>query len=174
MTETRIREVPELHVVTVSDVLDQAALGAWLPDAMARAFERAQGGALTADDLTYVERSGPDPVIFVTYEGNPNEGPCEIVVSVAVRSGGDRTIPAHREAFVRVTKGFVTDGRLGEAYEAAEAAAGPDAGPPTETYWTDFFDAALGDEVFDVGWRVFDMQTDVGSSTYSPNGGQRR
>jgi len=165
MNEARIREVPELQVVTVSGVLDQAALAAWLPDAMARAFERAEDRALTADDLPYVERTGPDPVILVTYEGNPNDGPCEIAVSVPVRAGGDRTIAAHREAFVRVTKGFVTDGRLGEAYEAAEAAAGPDAGPPTETYWTDFFDAAPGDEVFDVGWRIFSMQTDVGSST---------
>ena len=152
--EARIREVPELQVVTVSDVLDQAALEAWLPDAMTRAFDRAAGAALTADDLPYLERSGPDPVIFTTYEGNPNLGPCEIVVAVAVRTGGDRTLPAHREAFVRVTKQLVTSGGLGGAYEVAEAAAGPDAGPPTETYWTDFGDAAPGDPVFDVGWRI--------------------
>jgi len=150
----RIREVPELHVVTVTAVLDQAALDAWLPGAMAQAFERAAGAALTADDLPYVERSGPDPVIRVTYEGNPNLGPCEIVVSVPVPAGGDRTIPAHREAFVRVTKELVTSGGLGDAYDTAEALAGADAGPPTETYWTDFFDAAPGDEVFDVGWRI--------------------
>lgn len=154
VSEPRIREVPELHVVSVSAVLDQAALDAWLPGGMAQAFERAAGAALTADDLPYVERSGPDPVIFVTYEGNPNVGPAEVVVSVAVRSGGDRTIPAHREAFVRVTKDLVVTGGLGDAYDAAEALAGADAGPPTETYWTDFFDAAPGDEVLDVGWRM--------------------
>jgi hypothetical protein len=152
--EARVREVPELRVVVVSDVLDQAGLEAWLPGAMARAFERAAGGALTTDDLPYLERTGSDPVIFTTYEGNPNLGPCEIIVAVAVRTEGDRTIPAHREAFVRVTKELVTGGGLGDAYDAAESAAGADAGPPTETYWTDFGDASPGDEVFDVGWRI--------------------
>ena len=71
---------------------------------------------------------------------------------------GDRTIPAHREAYARVTKAHVTTGQLGGVYEAVEQWIGANghavARAPRETYWTDFMDAKDDDEVFDVAFPV--------------------
>lgn len=143
-----------MRVVTEAATLDQDGLTAWLPGAMGRVVALAEqaGGAVTAAELAYLDRPTADPVILVVYEGNPNEAPCLVEVAVPVRGDGDRDIPAHREAFVRVTKSLVSSGRLGVAYDTAERAAGDVTGPPRETYWTDFGAAAPGDEVFDVGW----------------------
>ena len=162
MVEIRLRDVPEQHVVSEKRTVDQAALEAWLPGAMARVAERARaaGGLLTTADWPYLERSGrPDEPVFVTvYEGNPNEGPTEVEVCATVAAGGDRTVPAHREAYARVTKGQVTTGELGGVYEAVEKWI-PENGltvayAPRETYWADFGAAAGDDEVFDVSFPV--------------------
>jgi hypothetical protein len=162
MFEVRLRDVPEQHVVTETRSVGQAELEAWLPGAMARVAERARaaGGLLGTADWPFLERSGrPDEPVFVTiYEGNPNEGPTPVEVCATVAAGGDRSIPAHREAYVRVTKALVTTGALGGVYEAVEkwiAANGlAVARAPRETYWTDFPSAAADDEVFDVAFPV--------------------
>jgi hypothetical protein len=160
--EVRLRDVPEQQVVTESRSVDQAALEAWLPGAMARVAERARavGGPLGTTDWPFLERSGdPDEPVFITiYEGNPNEGPTPVEVCATVPAGGDRTIPAHREAYARVTKSQVTGGQLGGVYAAIEkwiaANALTVARAPRETYWTDFMSAAGDDEVFDVAFPV--------------------
>lgn len=162
MVEVRVREVPEQHVVSETREVDQAQLEAWLPGAMARVAERARaaGGLLGTADWPYLDRSSlsDEPVFLTSYEGNPNEGPTPVEVCATVAVGGDRTIPARREAYVRVTKGQVVSGQLGGVYEAVEkwvAANGfAIAAAPRETYWTDFVSAADGDEVFDVGFPV--------------------
>jgi hypothetical protein len=162
MVEVRLRDVPEQHVVTETRSVDQAELEAWLPGAMARVAERARaaGGPLGTADWPFLERSGdPDEPVFVTiYEGNPNEGPTQVEVCATVAADVDRTIPAHREAYARVTKSDVTTGKLGGVYEAVEkwiAANGlAVARAPRETYWTDFMSAAADDEVFDVAFPV--------------------
>jgi hypothetical protein len=157
MTEIRLRDVPELRLVTESKSVDQAALEAWLPGAMARVFQ-ASGGPLTADSQPWLERPTSDPVFLVAYEGNPNEGPTPVQVSAPVATGGDRTEPAHREAYARVTKGQVTSGQLGGVYEAVEKWVSDQglriAAAPRETYWTDFMSAGDDDEVFDVAFPV--------------------
>jgi hypothetical protein len=162
MVEIRLRDVPEQHVVTETRTVDQAGLEAWLPGAMALVAERARaaGGLLGTADWPFLERSGrPDEPVFVTiYEGNPNEGPTPVEVCATVAAGGDRIIPAHREAYARVTKSHVTSGALGGVYEAIEkwiAASGlAVARAPRETYWTDFPSAAADDDVFDVAFPV--------------------
>jgi hypothetical protein len=162
MVEVRLRDVPEQRVVTETRSVDQAELEAWLPGAMARVAERARasGGPLGAADWPFLERSGrPDEPVFVAiYEGNPNEGPTPVEVCATVAADGDRTIPAHREAYARVTKSHVTTGKLGGVYEAVEkwiAANGlAVARAPREIYWTDFMSAAADDEVFDVAFPV--------------------
>ena len=155
MTEINLRDVPDLHVVSESRSVDQAQLQQWLPGAMARV---AASGALTADSQPWLGRPTADPVFVVTYEGDPHEGPTLVEVCAPVAAGGDRTLWAHREAFVRVTKGVVTSGRLGGVYEEIENwALGQDlriAGAPREVYWTDFHAAGDDDEVFDVAWPV--------------------
>jgi hypothetical protein len=90
--------------------------------------------------------------------GNPNEGATEVEVCATVAAAGERTIAAHGEAYVRVTKSQVTGGQLGEVYEAIEkwiTVNGLAVGhAPREVYWTDFMAAAPDDEVFDVAFPV--------------------
>jgi hypothetical protein len=162
MGEIRVRDVPELRVVCEAKTVDQPALEAWLPGAMARVAERARaaGGPLGTADQPFVERpADPDEPVFVTvYEGNPNEGPTLVEVCATVPAGGDRVIPAHREAFARVTKRQVTDRQLGGVYEAVEKWIVDNgmavARAPREVYWTDFMAAGPDDEVFDVAFPV--------------------
>jgi len=162
MIKIQLRDVPEQHVVTEVRSVDQAGLEAWLPGAMARVAERARaaGGLRGTADWPFLERSDrPDEPVFITiYEGNPNEGPTPVEVCATVAAGGDRAIPAHREAYARVTKSHVTSGELGGVYEAIEkwiAANGlAVARAPRETYWTDFPAASADDEVFDIAFPV--------------------
>jgi len=162
MVEVRLRDVPELRVVTETRSVDQAELVAWLPGAMARVAERARaaGGPLGTTDWPFLERSaGADEPVFVTiYEGNPNEGPTPVEVCATVPALGDRAIPALREAYARVTKGLVTSGELGGVYELVEKWIADNglvvARAPREYYWTDFMAAADDDEVFDVAFPV--------------------
>ena len=160
--EVRLRDVPEQHVVTETRTVDQAGLEGWLPGAMARVADRARaaGGLLGTVDWPFLERTEtPDEPVFVTiYEGNPNDGPTEVEVCATVPADGDRTIPAHREAYARVTKSHVVTGELGGVYEAVKtwiAANGlAVARAPREFYWTDFMSAKADDEVFDVAFPV--------------------
>jgi hypothetical protein len=159
--DIHLRDVPEQHVVTETRSVDQAALEAWLPGAMARVAERARttGRLLGTTDWPYLNRPGTDePLLITIYEGNPNEGPTPVEVCATVPTGGDRTIPAHREAYARITKAHVTSGRLGDVYAAVGnwiAANGLSiARAPRETYWTDFGWAADTDEVFDIAFPV--------------------
>jgi hypothetical protein len=162
MVEIRLRDVPEQHVVTETRTVDQAGLDAWLRGAMALVAERARaaGGLLGTADWPFLERFGrPDEPVFITiYEGNPNEGPTPVEVCATVATGGDRSIPAHREAYARVTRSHVTSGALGGVYEAIEkwiAANGHAvARAPREIYWTDFPSAAADDEVFDIAFPL--------------------
>ena len=97
-------------------------------------------------------------MFVVIYEGNPNDGPTLVEVSAPVAAGGDRTVPAHREAYARVTKAVVTSGQLGGVYEAIEKWASDQGlritAAPRETYWTDFMAAGDDDEVFDIAFPV--------------------
>jgi hypothetical protein len=162
VVEIRVRDVPEQLMVTETGTVDQAALVAWLPGAMARVAERAvaAGGLLGTADWPFLERSehAGEPVFVVIYEGNPHEGPTRVDVCAPVAAGGDHTVEAHREAYVRVTKAEVTGGRLGEVYESIEKWIIENglavARAPREVYWTDFMSAEPGHEVFDVAFPV--------------------
>ena len=162
MIEVGLRDVPEQHVVTEERSVDQAGLTAWLQEGMARVAERARagGGLLGTTDWPFLERTGrPDqPVFIAIYEGNPNEGPTPVEVCATVPANGDRTIPAHREAYTRVTKAQVLSGELGGVYESIEKWIVGNgltvARAPRETYWTDFPAAAESDEVFDIAFPV--------------------
>ncbi|MBO0868313.1 MAG: GyrI-like domain-containing protein [Micromonosporaceae bacterium] len=164
--DVRMREVPEQVVVTEQGLVDQTELEKWLPGAMGRVHAAAGSAAATTADQPYLLREGePQAVFIVIYEGDPHEGPTQVEVCVPLRAGvqapagaATRTIPAHREAYTRVTKALVVQGRIGEAYLAGEAWAKQQglgiAAAPRETYWRDFFAAADQDEVFDVAWPV--------------------
>ena len=104
-------------------------------------------------------------MFIVIYEGNPNEGPVGVEVCAPIdlaREGAAdvamRRVPAHREAYVRLTRAQTEPATLGSAYGAVEQWIGTQglevAAAPREVYYTDYFAAAPADEVFDVAWPI--------------------
>lgn len=165
--DVQTREVPEQTVVTEQRMVDQKALEQWLPGAMARVHKAAGDAAAGTAEQPHLLRSHTtdEPVFIVIYEGNPNEGEtavecCTPLQATAAAPDGvaTRTIPAHREAYVRVQRQTVQSGVLGDVYEGIGswiADKGMEvAAAPRETYWTDFFAAAPEDDVFDVAFPV--------------------
>jgi hypothetical protein len=158
MDEIKLRDVPEQRVAIEARTVDEAQLTEWLPGAMARVAARVGDDALRVPAQPWLDREPDGTVFLVFFEGNPNEGPTLVEVGMPVTGGGDRTEPAHREAYVRVTKGRVLSGRLGEVYQALEKWAGEQGlrigAAPREVYWTDFMSAGEDDLVFDVAFPV--------------------
>jgi hypothetical protein len=165
--DVRMREVPEQTVVTEQRMVDQKALEQWLPEAMPRVRKAAGDMAAGTADQPYLLRDhvADEPVFIVIYEGNPNEGETAVECCTPLRADGTapdgvatRSIPAHREAYVRIDKRTVQSGKIGDVYVAIgkwiEDQGLEVAAAPRETYWTDFFSAAEDDEVFDVAFPV--------------------
>jgi len=162
-----LRDVPEQVVVTEQRMVDQTALESWLPGAMSRVLKAAGDAAAGSVDQPCLQRDHlPDePVFIVIYDGNPNEGETAVECCTPLHTGipapadaASRVIPAHREAYVRVTKSTVESGHLGDVYLAIEQWIGSKelnvAAAPRETYWTDFYSAGGNDVVFDVAYPV--------------------
>src|ERR1700757_823081 len=127
--DVRMREVPGQVVVTEQRMVDQEALERWLPEAMARVHKAAGDMAAGTAEQPYLLRGhkADEPVFIVIYEGNPNEGETAVECCTPLRTDGTapdgaatRTIPAHREAYVRIRKRTVESGGLGEVYMAIE------------------------------------------------------
>jgi hypothetical protein len=167
MMDVLLRDVPEQVVVTEQRMVDQAGLESWLPGAMSRVHKAAGNAAAGTVDQPYLQRDHlPDePVFIVIYEGNPNEGETAVECCTPLQTGipapadaPSRAIPAHREAYVRVTKTTVESGHIGDVYIAIEQWIGSKglnvASAPRETYWTDFYSAGGTDVVFDVAYPV--------------------
>jgi len=162
-----VRDVPEQIVIAEQRMVDQAALESWLPGAMTRVHKAAGDAASGTLDQPHLRRDhAPDePVFIVIYEGNPNEGETAVECCTPLRAdrrapaeAASRTIPAHREAYVRVTKNTVQSGLIGDVYLAVEQWASDNgldiAAAPRESYWTDFYAADGDDEVLDVAYPV--------------------
>jgi hypothetical protein len=167
MMDVLLRDAPEQVVITEQRMVDQAALESWLPGAMSRVHKAAGNAAAGTADQPYLLRDHlPDePVFIVIYEGNPNEGETAVECCTPLQAGvpapadaASRAIPAHREAYVRVTKSTVQSGHIGDVYMAIEQWIGSKeldiAAAPRETYWTDFYAAGGNDVVFDVAYPV--------------------
>jgi hypothetical protein len=165
--DVRTREVPAQVVVTEQRMIDQEALERWLPGVMTRVHETAGDMAAGTAEQPHLLRSqaGDEPVFIVIYEGNPNNGETAVECCTPLHAGGaapvgaaTRTIPPHREAYIRVPKRTVQSGKLGDVYVAIEnwiEGQGLEiAAAPRETYWTDFHAAAADDEVLDVAFPV--------------------
>jgi hypothetical protein len=165
--DVQLRDVPEQVVVTEQRMVDQAALERWLPGAMSRVLKAAGAAAAgTALQPHLLRDQFPDaPVFVVIYEGNPNEGETAVECCTPLRPGvaappdaPSRTIPAHREAYIRITKQTVESGHIGDVYVAIERWLDTNdlemAAAPREAYWTDFYEAAGDQEVFDVAFPV--------------------
>jgi effector-binding domain-containing protein len=169
MFDVKLREVPEQVVVSEQRNVTQAELVEWLPGSMARVAGSADGlgGVSGSSSLPWLLRGDhpTEPVFIVIYEGNPNKG--QVPVEVCAPIGGEqdgsaeastRHVPAHREAYVRLTKAQTEPPTLGSAYGALEQWIGAQglemAGAPREVYYTDYHAAGPADEVFDVAWPV--------------------
>ena len=169
MNDIEIREVPEQLVVTEQRTVDQSQLVEWLPGAMGRVAASAAtvGGGLLTSAQPHLLRDGDsdDQVFIVIYEVNPNDGPvpvevCTPIVTAPASPAGvaTRSVPAHREAYVRLTREQASPETIGAAYGAVERWIGERglemAGAPREVYWRDYFSAAPTDEVCDVAWPI--------------------
>jgi hypothetical protein len=165
--DVRMREVPEQIVVVEQRTVDQKALEQWLPEAMARVHKAAGEMAAGTAEQPHLLRdhAADEPVFIVIYEGNPNEGETAVECCTVLRPGSTppdsvhtRSIPAHREAYMRIKKRTVQSGKLGDVYVAIEKWIEDQrleiGAAPRETFWTDFFSAAEDDEVFDVAFPL--------------------
>jgi DNA-binding transcriptional MerR regulator len=153
MYEVRERDIPEQVVLAEQ----RHVLVPELPDWIAAA-----GTRLLAASETHGGVAGP---MFVIYHGEVSEdsdGPVEVCIPVRAepRNGGDvlRREPAHREAYVRITKADVAYPQILSAYQAVEqwirTQAKTAAGSPREVYFADWDASAPTDEVCDVAFPV--------------------
>ena len=154
MFEIREREVPEQLVLTEQRHVRVTELPHWLPAAMQRLATSAQG------------YGGVAGAPFVVYHGAVNEdsdGPVEVCVPVsrtqeAATDGALRREPAHREAYVRLTKAQVAYPQILSAYDAVAQWIGAHGrsgtGSPREVYFTDWGAAGPTDEVCDVAFPI--------------------
>jgi DNA-binding transcriptional MerR regulator len=154
MYEIREREVPEQLVLTEQRHLKVDELPGWLPTAIGRLAGSAAGHGGVA---------GP---IFVVYHGEVNQdsdGPVEVCVPVDPAQGASsdmatRREPAHREAYVRLTKAQVEYPQILSAYDAVAQWIGSHGrsieGSPREVYFTDWNAAGPADEACDVAFPV--------------------
>jgi DNA-binding transcriptional MerR regulator len=151
--EIRERDVPDRLLLTETRHLRVTELRPWLIDALHRLPETASAdGGLAGSP-------------FVIYHGAVDEdgdGPVE--VCVPVRPGTDRPAtrhePAHREAYVTVTKAQLEFPRILSAFDAVSgwicSAGLASCGPPREVYRddTDVPAAAPDDVVCDVAYPI--------------------
>ncbi|MFL6117539.1 MAG: MerR family transcriptional regulator [Catenulispora sp.] len=149
-----IREVPAQLVLTEQRHITLEELSGWIGMAMGRLHGAAgpAGGAVAPS--------------FVVYHGEVNhdsDGPVEVCVPIdpAAADGIDiatREEPAHREAYVRITKAQVAFPQILSAFEAVgrwvyEQNLAPSAAP-REVYFADFGAAGPDDEVCDVAFPL--------------------
>src|SRR5260370_8907569 len=147
--DVQLREVPAQVVVTEQRMVGEESLERWLPEAMARVRKTAGSVAAGTAEQPHLLRDhvGDEPVFIVIYEGNPNEGETAVECCTPLHADGAapdgaaaRTIPAHREAYVRLLNRTVQSGAVGDVYVAiGNWVEGPGleiAAPPRETYST--------------------------------------
>lgn len=148
--DVREREVPEQLVLTEQRHVHLEDLSGWIQPTLAR---------LTG----LAPRVAGQP--FVVFHGEVNEdsdGPVEICVPVAAEDvpGGvaTRVEPAHREAYVRLTKAQFEFPQVLSAYDAvkrwAEERGRAAGGSPREVHLRDPFTATLTEKVCDVAYPI--------------------
>jgi DNA-binding transcriptional MerR regulator len=151
MYEVHERDVAEQLVFAERRHLTVPSLSEWIETSMGRLVAAAK------------EHGGVAGPAFVVYYGEVNEdsdGPVECCVPIAAATPPAlaRTEPAHREAYVRLTKARVEYPQILSAYDAVAAWITEHgrtiAGAPREVYFADFHAAAPSDEVCDVAFPI--------------------
>jgi DNA-binding transcriptional MerR regulator len=153
MYEVKQRDVPDQVVLTEQRHVFVAELQTWLPDAMDRVVKTAQAfGGVVA----------PGFAIYYGEVSEDSDGPVEVCVPIggpleSASSAPMRREPAHREAYVRITKAQVAYPQILSAYDAVAQWLSVNhlaAGPPREVYFADFGAAAPTDEVCDIAFPI--------------------
>jgi DNA-binding transcriptional MerR regulator len=148
------RDVEETTVLTEQRNVAIDGLTSWIAEAGGR-----QHSALAANGGLI----GPAVIIYHGDVSEDSDGPVEVTnpvpADVAPSLGLPyRTEPAHREAYVRITKAQVRYPDILSAYDAVESWAAEHGeqvtGPPREVYFTDFMGADDADEVCDVAYPI--------------------
>jgi DNA-binding transcriptional MerR regulator len=154
MYEIHERDIPEQLVLTDQRHVRVPELGAWLPAAIGRLVDSAQG------------HGGVAAPVFVIYHGEVNEdsdGPVEVCVPIdRAQEGANETAkrvePAHHEAYTRITKAQVEYPQILSAYDAVAQWIGTEGrtvtGSPREVYFADWDAASPTDEVCDIAFPV--------------------
>ena len=154
MFEIRERDVPEQLVLTEQRHVLVEELQRWLPEAMTRLTTSAQG------------YGGVAGAPFVVYHGEVNEesdGSVEVCVPIdpareTATGAATRLEPAHREAYVRITKAQVDYPQILSAFDAVAEWIGTHGrsvvGSPREVYFADWAASGPIDGVCDVAIPV--------------------
>lgn len=148
------RDIPEQLVLSEQRHITPEELPAWIGAAMGRLMAAAApAGGLAAAP-------------FVVYHGEVNhdsDGPVEVCVPVdparaAALTALTRTEPAHREAYVRITKAQVAFPQILSAFETVTRWLGEQGLPcgdsPREVYFADWDASGPDDEVCDVAYPL--------------------
>jgi DNA-binding transcriptional MerR regulator len=154
MYQVQERDVPEQTVLTEQRHIHAPELPTWIPAAGMRLIKSAENhGGL----------AGP---MFVIYHGEVNQdsdGPVEVCIPVGsaqpeATDAAMRREPAHREAYVRITKAQVAYPQILSAFDAVAQWIGTNgkqvAGAPREVYFADWDAAGPNDEVCDVSFPI--------------------
>lgn len=148
------RDIPAQLVLIEQRHITPEELPAWITAAMERLYAASE------------PVGGPAAVPFVVYYGEVNhdsDGPVEVCLPIdpaaAEKVGAPtREEPAHREAYVRITKAQVAFPQILSAFETVGRWVADQnlsvSGGPREVYFTDFMAAGPEDEVCDVAFPI--------------------
>ena len=153
MYEIQERDVPEQLVLAEQRHVLVPELPDWIAAAGTRLVDAADAHGGVA---------GPMFVIFHGEVSEDSDGPVEVCIPVRAEPGGGgdvlRREPAHREAYVRITKADVDYPQILSAYQAVEQwlqrQERMPSGAPREIYFADWDASAPTDEVCDVAFPV--------------------
>ena len=154
MAEVTTREIPEQLVLTEQTHVTAEKLPGWIGQALWRQHEQVAAVG------------GPAGVPLVIYHGEVSEdsdGPVEACTPVDPARVGEitgptRIEPAHREAYLTITKAQVRFPDILSAYDAVESWIARNGhtivGSPREVYFADFASAEADDPVVDIAFLI--------------------
>jgi effector-binding domain-containing protein len=154
MCEVKTREVAEQTVLTEQAYVDVARLRDWIVTVGLRQIEAANaiGG-----------QTGPRAVIYHGEVSEDSDGPVEEILPIAPERAAEatlpvRTEPAHREAFVAITRAQVRYPDILSAYDAVERWITENglvvAGPAREVYFADPSEGPDDELVADIAFPI--------------------
>ena len=154
MYEIKTRDVTEQTVLTEQSYVTAAGLRDWIVDCGLRQITAA---------ATLGGQTGPRTVIYHGEVDEDNDGPVEQILPispdrVAEATLATRTEPAHREAYVTVTRAQIRYPDIMSAYDAVENWIGANgravAGPPRESYFADPSEGPADEPVADIAFPI--------------------